>query len=250
MINAITRATGEYIAVQGSGDISSVDRIAEQAHLLMSRPGVGVVGSYYENVVEDRGVARLRTPDADTTTLESLARGNVFTHGEVMYRRSIYEASGGYRPEFKYCQDYDLWLRMIRHASFATVKKPLYKRFIQFDGVSYAPEKAALQALYFISCQRMAMSSPAEQVSMFEQLKEHGPGVIVKKDDPVLQSRLFRNCLRLIAWGNVTQANKMSEHLISRSRRTAIKMVGRVFSAPSFEKPRQLIFKSLGIEAA
>jgi len=250
MINAIAQASGEYIAVQGSGDLSTPDRIAEQAAVLRSRPEVGAVGSYYDNVVEENGIVRLRTPNADDVTLETLAKGNVFTHGEVMYRRSIYEAAGGYRPEFRYCQDYDLWLRMIRLARFATVKKPLYKRYIQFEGVSYAPEKAAVQAQYFLTCQRMALKDPEEQERMFALLKEKGPDAVVPKSDPELQKRIFRNCLRLIAWGNAAQAERMAVNLSGGAKRTALKIVGRVFSSSLMSGPRDLVFKVLGIQAA
>ncbi|CAN7417751.1 glycosyltransferase [Phenylobacterium sp. LjRoot219] len=250
MINAISQATGEYIAVQGSGDVSTPDRIAEQAAILQARPEVGVVGSHYENVVEERGIVRLRTPDADETTLESLARGNVFTHGEVMYRRSIYDAAGGYRPEFRYCQDYDLWLRMIRNCRFATVKKPLYQRYIQFEGVSYAPEKAAVQAQYFLLCQRMANLGEAERAATFEKLKASGPDALVPKHDPALQKRVLRNCLRLIAWGNAPQAERMSANLASAPQRLAVKVIGKAFSTPLLAAPRNLVFKALGIQGA
>ena len=118
LLDAISKARGEYIAIQGSGDVSMPARIEKQKNLLDAHPEVGIVGCHYENYVQTSGVVRKRTPNANDTTLGSLLDQNVFTHGEVMFRKSTYEKAGGYRPQFTFCQDYDLWLRMIRHAVF------------------------------------------------------------------------------------------------------------------------------------
>ena len=150
MLDAIKWAKGEYIAIQGSGDVSYAKRLEYQKNFLDENPDVGIVGSHYENFVETSGVCRLRTPDANTATVQSLIKKNVFTHGEVMFRKEVYEKAGGYRAEFIFCQDYDLWLRMSNHCRFGTVPKLLYRRHVDFDGVSYKPEKFIAQTRYMI----------------------------------------------------------------------------------------------------
>ena len=47
-------------------------------------------------------------------------------HGSVMFRRDAYEQAGGYRPEFYFGQDSDLWLRMGQHGKIACVQQSLY----------------------------------------------------------------------------------------------------------------------------
>lgn len=249
MIDAIAEAKGEYIAVQGSGDSSEPTRIEKQAVVLINRPEVGVVGSHYENIIEAGGVVRLRRPNANKVTLESLRQQNVFTHGEVMYRKSAYELVGGYRTAFRYCQDYDLWLRIIRHYEFATVPEMLYKRYIQFDGVSYAPEKSVIQARYFLICQRMAALEKEGAKALFERLRAEGPLAIVGEKDPALQKRLFRNCLRQIVWGNRGQALELAQRLEFRNK-TVIKIVAGLFGSKMMAIPRKFVFKALGIQVS
>lgn len=250
MLNAIAQSTGEYIAVQGSGDASTIDRIAEQAAVLQNHAEIGVVGSWYENIVEESGVVRLRTPNADVATPESLANGNVFTHGEVMYRRSVFDACGGYQPEFRFCQDYDMWLRMIRICRFATVKKMLYRRYIQFEGVSYAVDKAATQVKYSLIAQRMSRATAERRAEMMGVLRAGGPSALVDDNDPDLQKRLWRNCLRLVAWGNPKQAGKFAAKLSSPTKQAAVRLIGAIICHPLASLPREIIFKSLGIRTA
>jgi hypothetical protein len=77
-----------------------------------------------------------------------LKNKNPFTHGEVMFRKTIYDEVGGYRPFFKYAQDYDLWLRMSRRTKFGVVPEVLYTRFAHGDGIELNLEKKAQQLLY------------------------------------------------------------------------------------------------------
>jgi len=146
IIEAVRLASGELIAVHGSGDYSYPERIRRQAELLRARPDVGVVGCLVENVNLLTGRKTIYGKLDDTEpALPQLLRGNVFTHGEVMFRRTVYEAAGGYRPLFKYSQDYDLWLRMAPLAGFALVREVLYRRYTQPDGVSASAEKRIVQ---------------------------------------------------------------------------------------------------------
>jgi hypothetical protein len=81
-------------------------------------------------------------------------------------------------------------------------------------------------------------------------LKASGPSALVPFEDPGLQGRLLRNCLRLIAWGNPAQANKLASKLTSAPKRMAVQVVGKAMSHPLMSTPRDMIFKSLGIQAA
>ncbi|MCY1648415.1 glycosyltransferase [Caulobacter sp. SL161] len=247
MINAISQASGEYIAVQGSGDVSTPDRIAEQAAVLNSRPEVGVVGSHYDNIVEQAGIARTRTPNANSMSLDRLVLGNVFSHGEVMFRRSAYDKAGGYRPEFKYCQDYDLWLRMIKVCEFYTVPRVLYNRYVQFSGVSYDPEKASIQMRYSILARRMALAPEVDAEAMFKCLSDAGPAALIPASDRELQRRIFKAALRSIVWGDGTQALRFGELLMPGVKRASIPIIEKLFSSSVFSFPRKIIYKYIGV---
>lgn len=145
MRDAIAISTGSLIAVHGSGDISHPDRIARQVEALRLRPGVGIVGCHVVNpVIGQNRAKRVGRPNGLDFRAE-LLRGNMFTHGEVMYRKELYEAAGGYRPFFVLGQDLDLWLRMSRLSGYWIVEDILYTREEIPGGVSTSPEKVIRQ---------------------------------------------------------------------------------------------------------
>ncbi len=108
-------AAGEYIARQDSDDWSHPMRLHEQVELLDSDPRIGFVSCATEYVGpggEHLNIVR-RTTDPESATLGLLdSRQGPPAHGSVMFRRSLYLQVGGYRAEFHYAQDSDLWLRM------------------------------------------------------------------------------------------------------------------------------------------
>ena len=128
MRGAIASSQGELIAIHGSGDISLPERIEMQVDLLMKNPDVGVVGCYMRNfnMVKNTWEVVCRTIAEDQ--LSQLINYNLFSHGEVMFRRSCYDQVGGYREFFEFAQDHDLWLRMATVTRFAIVPKILYHR--------------------------------------------------------------------------------------------------------------------------
>ena len=142
---AIDASQGEIVAVHGSGDISYPQRIEKQVALLQARPEIGVVGCYVKNVNTVNGYTTILKNNSRAATTESLKTRNVFTHGEVMYRRELYEQVGGYRFFFRYAEDRDLWLRMRLHTEFDDVEEVLYERFLLPDGVGLDLEKSMIQ---------------------------------------------------------------------------------------------------------
>jgi glycosyltransferase involved in cell wall biosynthesis len=247
MIDAIAGAEGSLIAVQGSGDVSEPERIARQVALLCARPDVGVVGCHYENVVEDAQIVRLRTPNADNASLETLLKGNIFSHGEVMYRKDLYDRVGGYRTTFRFCQDYDLWLRLAEITRFATVPSMLYRRFIQFEGVSYAPDKATIQARYFLLAQRIARLPGQAGRDLFARLVKFGPEALVPQSDRALQKRIFKNCLRQIVWGNAAQAKLLAKKIGNPVLQAGVMSVAIGFFLVQAVIPRQTLLRLFGV---
>jgi hypothetical protein len=59
-------------------------------------------------------------------------------HGSVMFRRSAYEMAGGYRPQFYYGQDWDLWYRLTERGQFFLLPQVLYQARFFPDAISMA----------------------------------------------------------------------------------------------------------------
>lgn len=152
LINAINSSRGEYIAIHGSGDISHPNRIERQVAILNEFKDVGVVGCTVTNVRYDKNYNILYRTNINNekfhgSAKESILVKNIFTHGEVMFRKSIYDRVGGYRPQFAYAQDRDLWCRMSRLCDFFIVPEPLYSRKLLPDGVGSKLHKLIVQRL-------------------------------------------------------------------------------------------------------
>jgi glycosyltransferase involved in cell wall biosynthesis len=249
MIEAIARTRSEFIAVQGSGDISLPERIAKQVALLDAEPGIGAVGCHYTNVVAENGARRPRTPDAGNATMDSLIRENVFSHGEVMFRRSVYDLAGGYRAPFVNSQDIDLWLRIIRHARLGTVPEQLYERYVRMDGVSYAPKKFAVQARYSMLARRFARMPSEQAEAELARLAEHGPLVLVPHEDPELQHRYVLSVLRSIVWGATDEACELARGFVANPlKRTGLIAAAKVLGTPVARPVLRMVQKSFDVQ--
>lgn len=145
---AVDLCSGEFVAVHGSGDISLPERIARQLAVLEQNPDVGVVGCHVENRNQLRGYSTTHMPHVGPDAGRQLAEANFLMHGEVMFRKRVYDAVGGYRIFFRMAQDRDLWLRMSERTGFHIVPEILYTRFVRLDGVGGGrPDRRAAQVL-------------------------------------------------------------------------------------------------------
>ena len=172
LIDAIDKSSGEIIAIHGSGDISLPNRIQEQYNILNNNNNVGVVGCHVENINSITQEKRIYRPEIEPSenVTSKLMKKCFFTHGEVMFRRNIYDLVGGYRSFFKYTQDYDLWMRMSLHCDFSIVPQILYRRFILPDGVGVSFEKALMQKYfgeYSKQCVQLKIEGKKDYIEKF-----------------------------------------------------------------------------------
>jgi glycosyltransferase involved in cell wall biosynthesis len=248
LATAIESVDSEYIAIQGSGDVSRPDRLERQAALLDARPEVGVVGCWYVNVVEREGVRRLRTPDASQASFATLQRQNFFSHGEVMIRRSAYESVGGYRTAFRNSQDLDLWLRLSLVSKFATVPEVLYERYVQFDGVSYDPRKLLRQAAYSIAARRISSMDDESARKWLIQIEAEGPECLVPRTDPEVQAKYVKAALRSAVWGATEDGVEIARAGINnRLLRATLASALRTYGSPAGAPIRPVVRRALGV---
>lgn len=129
LIRGCDAARGEFIARHDSDDWSAPTRLAVQVGMLDSDPRIGFVSCATQFVGPHQEPLELVSqsfgPEVATERLLDHRLGPP-AHGSVMFRRSLYEAVGGYRAEFYFGQDSDLWLRMAEQALIAYSTDVLY----------------------------------------------------------------------------------------------------------------------------
>lgn len=101
----------EYIALQGSDDVSLPDRFKKQCAYLQTRPEVDVLGAqlmiFWDNDPKRKSVFTSKHISQPRKT------GYIVNHGTVMYKNQAVKDVGGYDVEFRRAQDINLFNRMI-----------------------------------------------------------------------------------------------------------------------------------------
>lgn len=169
LIDGCAVARGEYLARIDVGDRYLPGRLARQVAYLDQHPEVVLVScaARFVTVENDFLFERCGEPDPAkaTATLRhddvQCLRG-VNGHGSTMFRRVAYEGVGGYRWQFYFAQDLDLWMRLTDHGLLAFLPDVLYEATIAPSGISgrYAREQRALAELIVRLRQRRAAGEP------------------------------------------------------------------------------------------
>ncbi|MBI2839739.1 MAG: glycosyltransferase [Acidobacteria bacterium] len=140
IVSALNRglleARGELLARQDADDLSHVDRLAQQVGHLRSNPDVDIVATCVEFI--DATGSSVETPwtravrdqhDVARTPAQIrdlLALTCCFVHGSILARTRVMTEAHGYRPEYQWAEDYDLWLRLLPAHRFARLAERLY----------------------------------------------------------------------------------------------------------------------------
>ncbi len=146
---ALTKASGKYIARMDADDISYPTRLQEQVEFLSQHPNIGLVGSWARQINNLHQIVNEIKYPVDFKSIEqTLSYKNPFLHSSVMFKRELYIKYGGYDPKLDGAEDYDLWLRYIKHAQMLNLPKILIEYRTSTHSVSYVDLKKVLTATY------------------------------------------------------------------------------------------------------
>lgn len=103
------------------------EKLEKQLAYLKINPRCGVVGTWYENHGR-HGIKQIMLPISHREIQNSLLKRNTFAHSAVVFQTNLIRTHGGYNNQWKYGQDYELWLRLLPHTKFANIPEYLCYR--------------------------------------------------------------------------------------------------------------------------
>ena len=128
----VEEASGTLIARMDADDVSRPERLERQLEVLRQRPDAGLIACVCDVIGADGEL--VRAPD-----IWRLARRSwfaPFAHGSALFRRDLFDAVGGYRPQCAFWEDQDLFVRMLLagRGKVLSLTDPLYR--VRYSSVS------------------------------------------------------------------------------------------------------------------
>lgn len=142
LIASLNRLIGEarapLIARMDGDDVALPDRFERQLAFLDAHSDHGVLGTCTTSIDEHgRPLGRGEPhPPSHEALVAALGTGPVLCHSSVIMRTELVRAVGGYRPLFRHCEDYDLWLRLSSKTRMCSLPERLMRYRFSDDQVS------------------------------------------------------------------------------------------------------------------
>ena len=112
----VEECSNEFIARMDSDDYSLPERIEKEFEIFEKYPDVGMVGTNVSEFIDtiDNVICNVILPETSEEIIKFSKKRNPFRHPSVMFKKSEVINAGNYR-EYYLCEDYDMWLRMLRN---------------------------------------------------------------------------------------------------------------------------------------
>jgi len=109
----IEQCSADLIARMDADDIMLPNRLLIQSRYLNDNPEISILGTQVKHI-DERGIeieGRNSYVVGQENLRTALLHGCELAHPTVMFRKNIVQKLSGYRKQFQYAEDYDLWLR-------------------------------------------------------------------------------------------------------------------------------------------
>lgn len=110
----LSLAKASIIARMDGDDVSDLTRLEKQLNFLADHPTVAAVGTYIKIVDTNGTIIDQRTKPTNFLQIKKdLIVYSPLVHATVLFRKQAIEAVGAYRSEHLYCEDLDLFYRLV-----------------------------------------------------------------------------------------------------------------------------------------
>jgi glycosyltransferase involved in cell wall biosynthesis len=142
----IQNASCAWIALLDADDLWMPDKLERQAACIQSDTVLVYTGI---RIFGDDGIHG-EEPAVDVISAREMLRyRNPITPSTVLARRAMLLRDGGFREDIRACEDWEMWVRLLRLGSFEAVADPLTEYYVYPNSLSANPERM-LQALDLI----------------------------------------------------------------------------------------------------
>lgn len=168
LIRGCALARGKFIARQDCGDLSLPGRLRDELRAMESRAevafvscGTRFVGPQGE-LLYDVAISEEES-NAGLLTLHARRLRGPSHHGSTLFRRDLYERVGGYREQFYFAQDIDLWTRIAEHGPHIALPAFLYQARFVPSSISGRYRKRQIEcARIILECARLRRAGLSE----------------------------------------------------------------------------------------
>ncbi len=135
---ALSLASGEFIARMDSDDLAEADRLSQQLIYFDQHADCVALGSRVLLIDPDGDpLAEEQPPETHESILATLWRGiGALPHPTAMIRHGALKSVGGYREEFVCAQDLDLWLRLSEIGKLANLNQTLLRYRLHANSIT------------------------------------------------------------------------------------------------------------------
>ncbi len=165
--DGLQAARGRYIARMDADDLSLPERFERQVEFLDAHPEVGILGSE-EIFIDPQGqqIGRMSHLHDDLSIRWASLLSNVFFHPTVMLRRSVLtDHQLEYQAGIRYAQDYDLWVRLLRHTRAANLEQALVWYRVYPESISSRHRQEQMEIHARISLAHLQRTFPEFQIT-------------------------------------------------------------------------------------
>jgi len=168
-------ARGEFVARMDSDDIATPTRFEKQLAAMQSDAGCVALGSaVLFTDPKGRPLKVYRPPLSHASIEEELARGNggALIHPAVLFRRAALVQCGGYREQYNYIEDLDLYVRLLEVGQLRNLPDVLLHYRQHPNSVNHRKGSRCVQAAEIIAPLRQRKGLP---VLTPEDLAQNAP---------------------------------------------------------------------------
>lgn len=133
LVKYVDQSSALYIARIDSGDMWLPEKLAKQVAAMTYDEDIVVLGTQCAYVAPDgRVIGQSKFGEDDQAIRRAIRTGNgVLSHPSILFRRTV-----NYRPEFRYSQDLDLYLRASEIGRLGCLGEPLTLCLIDPEGLT------------------------------------------------------------------------------------------------------------------